>query len=142
MPQEGERDTELVPTVFIVDDEPAMRDCLRLLVQTMGLAAKCFSSAGEFLEYITPMEISQPVCLIADVQMPRISGIELLKRLRSSGRKFPVVMTSGHRTVALEHNLEAMGATYFLEKPFRPNELQEIVAKSIKRMTSERSATN
>jgi two-component system, LuxR family, response regulator FixJ len=123
------------PTVFIVDDEPVIRDCVSLLVQTMGLSTKCFSSAVDFLDFIVPIEISHPVCLIADVQMPQINGIQLLKQLSALGKQFSVIMTSGHNTTTLKQQALDLGATAFLEKPFQPGELKETIATSLKRET-------
>ena len=125
------------PTVFIVDDESAMRDALRLVVQAMGLSVECFSSAVEFLEFIEPYDISGPVCLIADVQMSQISGIELLEQLNTSDKELPVIMITGHGTTALRHKAEELGAAAFLEKPFRPAKLQEIITTSLRRNGSE-----
>ena len=119
-------------TVFIVDDELVIRDALSLVVQTMGFTAKCFASAVEFLEFIESFDISGPVCLIVDVQMPEIGGIELLEKLRALGRQFPVIMTTGHGSPALKQEAEELGAVVLLEKPFRPSELREIIATSLK----------
>ncbi len=134
MTSESDRNT----TVFIVDDESAMRDALSLVAQAMGLSAKCFSSAGEFLEFIDPYDISGPVCLIADVQMPAVNGIGLLEQLNASGREFPVIMTTGHGDKALKHKAEQLGAAAFLEKPFRPAELKEFIATSLKQNVGEK----
>ncbi len=79
-----------IPAVFIVDDEAVIRDSLRLVVQAMGISVKCFSSAVEFLEFIESYHISGPACLVADVQMPQISGPELLEQLRTLGKQFPL----------------------------------------------------
>ena len=117
-------------TVFIVDDEAVVRDALRLVIQTMGLSVQCFSSAHEFIEFIELHDISGPVCLVTDIQMPVIDGFGLLEQLRASGRDFPAIMMTGHGDQALKHRAEALGAIY-LEKPLRPAEFSEIVATSL-----------
>ena len=123
--------------VFIVDDEAVIRDAVRLVVANMGHSVECFSSAAEFLEFIKPYDVSGPACLIADVQMPRVNGLELLEQLSTLDKKLPVVMITGHGTKSLKQKAESLGAAVFLEKPFRPTELQEVVATLLKQDTDE-----
>lgn len=124
------------PTIFIVDDETVLRDALRLVVQSMGLPVKCFSSASEFIEFINSDIITGPVCLITDVQMPEINGIELLEQLRALNKKFPVIITTGHGDTVLKHKAEKLGAT-FLEKPFRPAMLQDVITTVLRQNADE-----
>lgn len=114
--------SEQAPTIFIVDDEFVLRNALSLVVRTMNFSVKCFSSAVEFIEYIETNQISGPVCLITDVQMPGMNGIELLEQLITLDKQFPVIITTGHGDQALKLKAENLGAT-FLEKPFRPANL-------------------
>ena len=120
------------PKLFIIDDDASIRDSMRLLIETIGHSVECFSSAAEFLEFIESFDISDPVCLIVDVQMPEIGGIELLEKLSALGTQFPVIMTTGHGSPALKQEAKELGAVALLEKPFRPSELQEIIATSLK----------
>jgi PAS domain S-box-containing protein len=131
IPRESIHETDQNPTVFIVDDEPAMRDSLRMVVQASGISAKCFSSAVEFLDVIEIYDISHSVCVIADVQMPKISGIELLSRLKALNDNIPVILMTGHATEALKQTADEAGAVAVLEKPFRPDELKELVTASL-----------
>ena len=119
------------PTIFIVDDESAVRNALSMVVKSMRFPAECFSSASEFIAYIEPKIISGPVCLITDIQMPEMSGIELVEQLISLGKHFPVIITTGHGDNALKLKAENLGAT-FLEKPFRPAKLQGLIATILK----------
>ncbi len=133
IPQENREEPDRNPIVFIVDDEAAMRDSLSMVVQAAGITVKCFSSAVEFLEVVEPNAISNPVCLIADVQMPNIDGIELLAKLNTLEKKLPVILITGHGTPALKQRAEELGAVALLEKPFRSAELHEIIAASLER---------
>ena len=130
-PCEGDDALDRNPFVFIVDDESSMRDALSLTLETMGFSSKCFSSAIDFLEFIEQSDTCNPVCLIADTRMPRMSGVELLVQLEKMGKQFPVIMISGHGTTTLKHRVKELGAIAFLEKPFRPPELQVIISTLI-----------
>jgi signal transduction histidine kinase/CheY-like chemotaxis protein len=135
-----ENESEHNATVFIVDDEAIVRDSLRVLLQTMEYSVQCFSSAKEFMEFLEPHEISVPACLIADVQMPEIGGIELLQQLRASGSDIPVAITTGHGGKALKQKAEALGAFAFIEKPFRPAQIQELIVSMLRKVDSENEA--
>lgn len=135
-----EKTSEPVATVFIVDDEAIVRDSLRILLETMGYSVLCFSSANEFIEFLKPHEFSGPACLIADVQMPEIGGIELLEHLRASGSQLPVAITTGHGGKSLKNKAESLGAIAYLEKPFRPAQLQDLVARMLCKAPSEDEA--
>jgi len=140
IPSEDGHEPDRNPIVFIVDDESVMRDALRLVVQGMGLSAMCFPSAVEFLEFIKPNDITGPACLIADVQMPQMSGTELLAQLNTLGKQFPVIMMSGHgTTAALKHTVEELGAAAFIEKPFRPAYLEDVITTTLKKSAGEKN---
>ena len=125
------------PTVFIVDDESAVRDSLCEVVRSSGYSARCFSSAIEFLDVIETHDIVDPACLIVDVQMPKINGIELLEKLNTLNKKLPVILTTGHSTLALEQKAKALGAVAFIEKPFRAAKLQELLTTSFAQYVGE-----
>ena len=114
-------------TIFIVDDEFVVRDALSLFVKAIGLSVKCFESASDFLEHAESETLPEPACLISDVRMPRMSGFELVEKLRALGKRFPVIMTTGHGDDALKRRAEELGVVAFLEKPFRPAKLREIL---------------
>lgn len=115
------------PTVFIVDDEAVLRDSLSLIVRGMGYALQCFESASEFMAFINSYEGGGPACVIADVQMPKMNGVELLEQLNARGKQVPVILMSGHSTSAIKRRAEQLGAVALLEKPFQSANLQEII---------------
>jgi len=122
-------ETNHIRTIFVVDDESVVTDALSAAVEAMGFSARCFPSASEFIEFIKSYAASGPVCLIADVQMPETSGIELLEQLVTLGKKFPVILMTGGGGTMLRGEAEQLGAAAFLEKPFRSAHLQEVIAK-------------
>lgn len=111
-------------TVYIVDDEPAVRDALRLLFHSVGLKAVCFAEASAFLDHRLEVGCG---CLVTDLRMLGLSGIELIEALRGRGCTLPAVVVSGHGDVRLAVRALKCGATNFLEKPFHDQDLLDIV---------------
>lgn len=111
-------------TVYIVDDEPSVRDALRLLFHSVGLSATGFASASEFLAHRLAEGHG---CLVTDLRMPDMSGIELIEALRARGYMLPAVVITGHGDVRLAVRALKCGATDFLEKPFHDQDLLDIV---------------
>ena len=101
--------------VYVVDDDEAMRDSLAFLLESSGFEAKCFASAASFLDALPELEVT---CLVTDIRMPKIDGIELMRRLKASGRAWPVIVMTGHGDVPLAVEAMKLGAFDFLEKPF------------------------
>src|ERR1700729_1570716 len=124
------------PMVFIVDDDEAVRNSLRLLVKSVGLPASTTNSAHEFLTSYDP---AHPGCLILDVRMPGMSGIELQQQLNLRGAVIPVIFISGHGDIPMAVEAIQQGAFDFLQKPFRNQDLidriQLAVAKDRTRRT-------
>lgn len=141
IPQENGCNSDRTPTVFIVDDEVAVRDSLSMVVQALGISAKCYASPVEFLDVIESFDTSCAVCLIVDVQMPDINGLELLKDLTTLNKAIPAIMITGHGNATLRHQAEALGAVAFLEKPFRPAEVRELIGVHLQRLCDTESAT-
>ena len=102
-------------TVYIVDDEFSIRDSLQLLLESSGFTVRCFESAVDFLENYNP---DQPGCLILDVLMPAMSGIELQDMLVKKNIDMPIVFISGHGDVTTSAKAFRAGAVDFFEKPF------------------------
>ncbi len=117
--------------VYIVDDDPSIRDSMSMVVQVAGFNVKCYSSASEFLDVVDEWALSKAVCLIADLQMPDMDGMELAAKLNSQGIETPVILITGHGTEALKQKAAELGAVALLEKPFRPAVLQEIVSAQL-----------
>ena len=115
-------------TVFVVDDDPSMRDSLRWLIESVGLNVESFANADAFMEQFTGDAAG---CLVLDVRMPGTSGMELLDSLKSRGVDVPIIIISGHGDVPMAVQALKRGALDFLEKPFRDQELLEQIAKAI-----------
>jgi len=116
------------PTVFIVDDDEAVRSSLRLLIRSVGLQAQAFASAPEFLDGYDPRH---PGCLVLDVRMPGMSGLELQQQLNQRGATIPVVFISGHGDVPMAVEAMQHGAFDFLQKPFRDQDLLDRVQRAM-----------
>jgi len=115
-------------TIFIVDDDEAVRDSLRWLLEANGYQVKCHASAEAFLNSYDPKQLA---VLIVDVRMPGMSGLELQEALLARDAKIPMVFITGHGDVPMAVNTMKKGAVDFLEKPFNEAELRSIVARMI-----------
>lgn len=118
--------TQLTCTIFIVDDDEAVRDSLRWLLEANGYRVKCFSSAEEFLQHYDPEQVG---VLIVDVRMPGMSGLELQEALIARKSTLPMVFITGHGDVPMAVTTMKKGALDFLEKPFNEADLRSIVAR-------------
>jgi len=103
------------PTVHVIDDDDAVRDSLGFLLRSAGIDAATHESAAAFLRGGIPSGIG---CIVTDVRMPEVSGIDLLRHVRSLNLKVPVIVITGHGDVPLAVEAMKLGATDFLEKPF------------------------
>ncbi|KPK77180.1 MAG: hypothetical protein AMJ79_04100 [Phycisphaerae bacterium SM23_30] len=119
---------EAEPTVYVVDNDQAVRDGLRISIRSVGLNVETFASAQEFLDAFDP---AQPGCLVLDVRMPGMSGLELQEFLYKSKINIPIIMISGHGDVPMAVQTVKMGAIDFIEKPFRDQVLLERIQKAI-----------
>ena len=122
------------PTVFLVDDDPAVIAALREIVGLLGLRALAYRSASEFLESFQP---SGPGCLVLDVRMPGMSGLELQKELLARGIQLPTIIITGFGDVRIAVDAMKAGAVEFLEKPFRTQELCDHIQKAVQRDTAD-----
>lgn len=107
-------------TVFIVDDDDAIRDSMSMLMQTIGLHSRSFASAQEFLE---GFNTSQPGCLVLDIRMPGMSGLELQQELHKRHSMLPIIFVTGHGDVPMAVQAIQNGAADFIQKPFRDQDL-------------------
>jgi len=119
---------DLNPVVFIVDDDAAMRDALGVLLRTAGFKTQSFSSADEFLQVYSP---SQPGCLILDVRMPGMDGLELQKQMVQAGEGIPIIFLSGHGEVPSTARAFKMGAIDFLQKPVEEEQLLDAISRAL-----------
>jgi FixJ family two-component response regulator len=122
--------TEEKPVVYVVDDDPSVRKALERLLRSAGHEAKTFASAFEFLESSHP---DAPGCLVLDIKMPKVSGLELQDRLADRGISFPIIFITGHGSVPASVKAFKGGATDFLQKPFKDKDLLDAVSRGIEK---------
>ena len=120
-----------VPTVFVVDDDRAMRHSLSLLLGSVGLRVRTYPTAAAFLESYHP---ARHGCLVLDVRMPGMSGLQLLQALKARGADLPAIVITGHADVPMAVRAMRIGAMDFLEKPFDENALIAGVRQALERV--------
>jgi two-component system, LuxR family, response regulator FixJ len=130
---------ERSPVVFIVDDDEAVRSSLRLLLKSVGLVPTALGSAREFLDKYDP---AQPGCLVLDVRMPGMSGIELQETLNRQGAVIPVIFITGHGDVPMAVEAMQAGAFDFLQKPFRDQDLIDRIQRALEKDRASRAVLN
>lgn len=116
-------------TVFVVDDDAEVRKSLRQLIESVGMPVQTFAEAQEFLDAYTP---ERPGCLVLDVRMPGMSGLELQRKLAEHDVTLPVIFISAHGDIPMAVNALKQGAVDFIEKPFRAQALLERVSEAIR----------
>jgi two-component system, LuxR family, response regulator FixJ len=116
------------PVVFVVDDDPAMRDSLRWLIESTGLLVETFADAQTFLARIRP---EVPGCLVLDIRMPGLSGLDLQSELARRGIGLPTIVVTGHAEVPMAVRAVKAGAIDFIEKPFSDQLLLDRVRQGI-----------
>lgn len=119
-------------TVYIVDDNPAVRDAIRWLVEQVGLNAKTYASAREFMDIFHP---GLRGCLVLDIRMPGMSGIELQEKLFHEGSHLPVIIVTGHGDVPVTVRAMKAGACEFLQKPFNDQTLLDAIQSALDKYT-------
>ena len=112
---------EGTPFVFVVDDDPSIRKSLNLLLSSAGYGVKTFASAKEFLE--SERDSPGPACLVLDVKMPGLSGLDLQKELKSRKYNIPIIFITGHGDIPMSVQAMKKGAVDFIPKPFDDGEL-------------------
>ena len=125
------------PTVFVVDDDESVRSSLKFLLRSASLESRAFGSAQEFLEAYDP---SQAGCLVLDVRMPGMSGLELQQALNLRGAIIPVIFITGHGDVPMAVEAMQHGAHDFLQKPFKDEDLIERVRRALAQDAKARTA--
>lgn len=128
--------TAPAPIVYVVDDDDGVRTSIRFLLKSVGLNATSFTSAKEFL---AAYDANQPGCLVLDVRMPEMSGMELQVELNRLGAVLPIVFITGHGDVPMAVEAMQQGAFDFLQKPFREEDLIERVRRAIELDASHRT---
>jgi len=128
---------EEVPLVLIIDDDEDVREALRELLLSVGLDARCFGSTRELLDSAC---LDQAACLILDVRMPGLSGLDLQQRLAAGGIAKPIVFLTGHGDIPMSVQAMKAGAVDFLTKPVRDQTLIDAVIAGIERDAAQRAS--
>ena len=123
------------PTVFIVDDDAQMRESLRNLIRSVGLRVELFASAQEFVQSQHP---DAPSCLVLDVRMPGLSGLDLQKQASEADLEIPIIFMTGHGDIPMSVRAMKAGAVEFLTKPFRDQDLLDAIQEALDRSRRDR----
>jgi RNA polymerase sigma factor (sigma-70 family) len=125
------------PLVYIVDDDVAVREALRGMIRSMGLRCETFASAHEFLRH---SRADSPACLVLDVMLPDLSGLELSAELAKIRAEIPTVFMTGHGTIPMSVRAMKAGAVEFLTKPFSGDDLLSAINQALERDRGRRAA--
>jgi len=128
---------EKLPTIFVVDDDDAVRTALRLLIKSLGLPVETFASAQEFLD---SFDADRPGCLVTDIRMPGMSGLELQAKLNEIHSITPLVFISGHGDIPMAVEAMQHGAMDFIQKPFRDQDLIDRIHQALELDHANRAA--
>ena len=120
--------SEQKPTVFIVDDDAAIRFAMQALMDSVNLGHEIFESGDEFLEKVTEQ---RPGCLVLDIRMPGLGGLELQEELIKRGNTLPIIFITGHGDVPMAVEAMQKGAVDFIQKPFRDQELLDRIREAL-----------
>ena len=119
-----------VPIVFIIDDDAGMRQAIQDLVESVDLRAECFTTGEEFLR---KQRTSDPCCLILDVRLPQMSGLDFQHRLAEIGLQIPIIFITAHGDIPMSVKALKSGAVEFLTKPFRDQDLLDAIQQALQR---------
>jgi len=122
--------TEAGGVVFVIDDDPSMRESLKNLIRSVGLRAEAFGSADEFLG---SKRLHGPGCLVLDVRMPGMSGLDLQKRMVEAATDIPIIFLTGHADIPMSVQAMKAGAAEFLTKPVREQDLLDAIQQALER---------
>ena len=125
------------PLVMVVDDDAGIRNAMRILLKSVGIEATLYASAQEFLAAYQP---TQPGCLVLDIRMPGMSGLELQQQLNLRGAVIPVIFMTGHGDIPMAVEAMQHGAFDFLQKPFRDQDLLDRIQRAIARDAERRAS--
>src|ERR1700732_734145 len=117
-----------VPTVFIIDDDRGMRQAVQDLVESVGLRAESFASGEEFL---SRQRAGDPSCLVLDVRLPQMSGLDFQRRLTETGMQIPIIFVTAHGDIPMSVRALKSGAVEFLTKPFRDQDLLDAIQQAL-----------
>jgi len=138
------------PIVFVVDDDASIREALSSLIRSIGLRVEAFASAREFLaraalpvegqiermagrQFLRRKAPDAPACLVLDVRLPGLSGLDLQRELAAANSHIPIIFITGHGDIPMSVRAMKAGAAEFLTKPFRDQDLQDAIQQAIER---------
>ena len=124
-----------VPTVFIIDDDSGMRQAIQDLVESVGLRAESFSTGEEFLK---KQRTADPGCLVLDVRLPQMSGLDFQRQLTEIGVQIPIIFITAHGDIPMSVRALKSGAVEFLTKPFRDQDLLDAIQQALHRDSAAR----
>ncbi|MDX1403138.1 MAG: response regulator FixJ [Woeseiaceae bacterium] len=133
------REPERKQTVYVVDDDQAIRRAMELLMRSVGLDYEIFHTADDFLENHSNQRAG---CLVLDIRMPGLGGLELQEKLNEMGSTLPIIFITGHGDVPMAVEAMQKGAVDFIQKPFRDQELLDRIGVALKADEERRSARN
>lgn len=122
--------TRVDPIVFVVDDDRSVRKGLERLIKSVSLEVETFATAQEFIDYEHP---DRPGCLVLDVRMPGLSGLDLQRELAAAKHEMPVIFITGHGSIPMSVRAMKAGALNFLEKPFEDQDLLDAIREAIEK---------
>jgi FixJ family two-component response regulator len=128
-----------ISTVFIVDDDTRMRAAMQRLLKTVGLHAESFATPQEFLQHRLP---DSPSCLVLDVRLPGMSGLEVQQKLKETGAQIPIIFITSHGDIPMTVKAMKSGAVEFLTKPFRDQDLIDAIHQALKTSAEARRQQN
>jgi FixJ family two-component response regulator len=126
--------SEAEASVYVVDDDSSMREALSSLIRSIGMRVVTFASAQDFLAYRVS---DSPACLVLDVRLPGLSGLDLQRELATTRRQLPIIFITGHGDIPMSVRAMKAGAAEFLAKPFREEDLLDAIRLSLKRDAAE-----
>src|SRR6266403_2640181 len=119
-----------IPTVFIIDDDRGMRQAIQDLVESVGLRAESFAIGEEFL---SRQRAGDPSCLVLDVRLPQMSGLDFQRRLAETGVQTPIIFITAHGDIPMSVKALKSGAVEFLTKPFKDQDLLDAIQQALER---------
>ena len=127
------------PTVLIIDDDSRMRAAMQRLLKTVGLHSESFATPKDFLQHKLP---DGPSCLVLDVRLPGMSGLDLQSKLNEAGIEIPIIFITGHGDIPMTVKAMKSGAVEFLTKPFRDQDLIDAIQQALKKNVETRQEQN
>ena len=127
------------PTVLIIDDDSRMRTAMQRLLKTVGLHSESFATPKDFLQHELP---DGPSCLVLDVRLPGMSGLDLQSKLNEAGIEIPIIFITGHGDIPMTVKAMKSGAVEFLTKPFRDQDLIDAIQQALKKNVETRQEQN